>query len=110
MAIVIFVFIGIWLAGGFATWGTLTAIDIIEGNEGENKIDQETLQMKFIQSWYAFGQIIMVVLLEIGTKVDNIKITQVEKQVEKNIEEPVVEEVIDKENLNMFGQKVSKKD
>lgn len=56
----------IWLAGGFATIGGLKGIETVEGT---GKIENEVYLLKFIQSWYAFGMLIIILLTEIGNQI-----------------------------------------
>lgn len=58
----------VWLAGGFATLGCLDAVSRFEGT----KINTDIYISKFIQSWYAFGMMIFILLTEIGKKIDEI--------------------------------------
>lgn len=52
----------IWIAGGFAAIGALKGISVVT----ESTIPNEEYIYKFIQSWYAFGQIILIMLAELG--------------------------------------------
>lgn len=59
----------IWLAGGFANLGVLDGIMNVEGG----KADVEVKIIKFIQSWYAFGMILGIMLAEIGKNTEKEK-------------------------------------
>ncbi len=52
----------IWLAGAVATYGVLQGILIVE----DTGIDTETKFIKALQSWYAFGVLIGIMLAEVG--------------------------------------------
>lgn len=56
----------IWLAGGFASIGALNGITMVS----ETKIDKEVYLVKFLQSWFAFGTIILIMLSEIGENLE----------------------------------------
>jgi hypothetical protein len=58
----ILLLLAIWAAGGFAAIGALKGISIVE----DTALNTEVYQAKFFQSWYAFGQIITILLAEIG--------------------------------------------
>lgn len=68
--VIIFTLIGIWAAGGFASIGALKGLSMVDGQQIDNEICKE----KFLLSWYAFGQIILIMLAEVGNKIpDNTK-------------------------------------
>lgn len=52
----------IWIAGGFAALGALHGITKVEDAYIENDVKIQ----KFVQSWYAFGELIGILLGEIG--------------------------------------------
>lgn len=52
----------IWVAGGLASIGLLKGILKVEDGE----VDNETILVKFIQSWYSFGVLLGIILGEIG--------------------------------------------
>lgn len=52
----------IWIAGGLASIGLLKGILKVEGGIVEN----ETILIKFLQSWYSFGVLLGIILGEIG--------------------------------------------
>lgn len=52
----------IWLAGGFASLGALLGVTKVE----DAYIENEVKITKFVQSWYAFGVLIGIMLGEIG--------------------------------------------
>jgi hypothetical protein len=52
----------IWLAGGFAALGAVAGVAKVE----DANINPEVKIEKFVQSWYAFGVLIGIMLAEIG--------------------------------------------
>lgn len=56
----------IYLAGCFATFGGMKAIEEVSGN----KIESETFLKKSILSWYGFGMLVLMMLAEIGEQID----------------------------------------
>jgi hypothetical protein len=57
--------IGIWLAGGFAAIGALKGISTVIKED----IAMEVYIKNFVQSWYAFGEILLIMLSEIGNHI-----------------------------------------
>jgi hypothetical protein len=54
----------IWVAGGFASLGALHGVTKVE----DAYISNEVKISKFVQSWYAFGELVGIMLGEIGNK------------------------------------------
>ena len=52
----------VWLAGGFASLGALHGITKVEDTTLENEVKLR----KFLESWYAFGELLGILLGEIG--------------------------------------------
>lgn len=57
----------IWLAGGIANLGMLKGIMTVEGNE----INNDVKIRRFIESWYAFGVILGIMITEINKNIRN---------------------------------------
>lgn len=70
-----FALIGIWLAGGFASIGALKGVSVVEKQD----IATEVYTAKFVQSWFAFGEILLIMLSEIGNKVAESKEEETKK-------------------------------
>lgn len=62
---VLLILISIWVAGGFAAIGALKGISVVE----ETQLNSEVYTQKFLESWYAFGQILTILLAEIGKQI-----------------------------------------
>jgi hypothetical protein len=52
----------IWLAGGFASLGAVAGVAKVE----DAYISPEVKFEKFVQSWYAFGLLVGIMIAEIG--------------------------------------------
>lgn len=57
-----FTLIVVWLAGGFASLGVLNGVTKVE----DAYVSIEVKISKFVQSWYAFAELIGIMLAEIG--------------------------------------------
>jgi len=60
----IILLLAIWAAGGFAAIGALKGISTVENTP----LNDEVYRAKFLESWYAFGQILTILLAEIGNR------------------------------------------
>ena len=64
------ILLAIWAAGGFVSIGALKGVSVVEKSD----ITSEIYIVKFIQSWYAFGEIVLIMLSEIANQIsENLK-------------------------------------